>query len=350
MINEFDKEIDAILRKMQSEPSATAAGLSTHLDADEISAFAENALPENAKMRSIAHFADCDRCRKILSNLILLNAEPASEFVHAEEAAASIIPWYQKLFAVPKMAYALGALVMIFGAMIAFTVLQTSTLKNAEVSQTGETTLESKSAPATAANVPLASAPANSAFETESNTTLAANNSVDLARALPKPAPNEKSESNFGLVSEDNKPLAVQPSDSAKNKIGAGNAEVSQPLKNEAQRADRDEAKDDESALKGISPAASGALNQDARKKAMKEADAKERESINIGGKTFRREGDAWIDSAYQRGSNMMLPPLKYVSRGSSEYKKLDGDLRKIAEKLKGVVIVVWKSKAYRIQ
>ena len=36
--------------------------------------------------------------------------------------------------------------------------------------------------------------------------------------------------------------------------------------------------------------------------------------------------------------------------RGSDEYKKLDGGLKDIAEKLDGIVIVVWKNKGYRIQ
>ena len=44
---EFDKEIDAILRKARSDVGVTA---SNHLDADMMAAFAENALPERAKL------------------------------------------------------------------------------------------------------------------------------------------------------------------------------------------------------------------------------------------------------------------------------------------------------------
>ena len=89
----FDKEIDAILRKARESefafaldnPQSAIRNPQLHLDADEISAFAENALPETAKQFYTAHLADCDACRKKLSNLVLLNAEAESENVHAEE-------------------------------------------------------------------------------------------------------------------------------------------------------------------------------------------------------------------------------------------------------------------------
>ena len=73
-------------------------------------------------------------------------------------------------------------------------------------------------------------------------------------------------------------------------------------------------------------------------------------ETTSVGGKTFRREGTVWVDMAYQSGSNMQLPALTRVRRGSGEYKKLDADLRRIADNLGGVVIILWKSKGYRIE
>ena len=43
---EFDKEIDALLRKAKRGlPAVTGAAVDRHLDADELAAFAENALP-----------------------------------------------------------------------------------------------------------------------------------------------------------------------------------------------------------------------------------------------------------------------------------------------------------------
>nr|MBA2620226.1 hypothetical protein [Acidobacteriota bacterium] len=143
---EFDKEIDALLRQLAQGEAAPvfnnrqSATDNPHLDADEISLFAENALPEKAKTVYIKHFADCERCRKILSNVISQNSQTSAEIVHAEEikfAAAASIPWYRRFFAAPNLAYALGALVLIFGALIALTFLK-SVPQNSEISQTRE--------------------------------------------------------------------------------------------------------------------------------------------------------------------------------------------------------------------
>ena len=60
-----------------------------------------------------------------------------------------------------------------------------------------------------------------------------------------------------------------------------------------------------------------------------------------------RRQGDAWIDTAYNSSRSTIN-----VARGSDQYRALTADepsLRSIAEQLGGVVIVVWKGKAYRI-
>ena len=63
------------------------------------------------------------------------------------------------------------------------------------------------------------------------------------------------------------------------------------------------------------------------------------------GGKSFERRDDGvWYDSSYRGQST------KKISRGSDRYKKLDGDLRSIANELGGTVVIVWKGTAYRIQ
>ena len=71
---EFDKEIDALLRRSlraagagAGAPRETAA--TPHLDADELSAFAENALPAPARLAALSHLSDCDACRGAVVNL-----------------------------------------------------------------------------------------------------------------------------------------------------------------------------------------------------------------------------------------------------------------------------------------
>src|SRR5947209_6244575 len=71
---EFDQEMDSLLRvhaRRDTSARATMSAAQTeartasgvHLDADELSAYAENALPASARTRYSAHLADCDSCR-----------------------------------------------------------------------------------------------------------------------------------------------------------------------------------------------------------------------------------------------------------------------------------------------
>jgi hypothetical protein len=71
-------------------------------------------------------------------------------------------------------------------------------------------------------------------------------------------------------------------------------------------------------------------------------------ETRNVSGRRFAREGNAWVDTAYDSSR----PPIK-IARGSEQFRALVADepeLRAIAEQLNGVIIVVWKNRAYRIQ
>ena len=63
-----------------------------------------------------------------------------------------------------------------------------------------------------------------------------------------------------------------------------------------------------------------------------------------VGGKTFNNRDGAWYDAAYNGQATADY------RRGTAEYKKLDSGLRNVADTVGGTVVVVWKSKAYRIQ
>jgi hypothetical protein len=82
---EFDSEIDSVLRgharRGGASPVAWEAGVRpsisdssasvSHLDADEIAAFGEGALPPAARSRYSAHLADCDDCRRSVTQVAL---------------------------------------------------------------------------------------------------------------------------------------------------------------------------------------------------------------------------------------------------------------------------------------
>ncbi|HEV8158513.1 MAG TPA: zf-HC2 domain-containing protein [Pyrinomonadaceae bacterium] len=381
---EFDKEIDALLRQTAQDETAFAAEnpkskiqnpKSLHLGADEISAFAENALPEKTRAAYTTHLADCDRCRKILSNVISLNAESESETVHAEEKEIipAPIPWYRKLFVFPNLAYTLGALVLVFSGIAVLTVLQNSNnLQNAEISQVSErqptgkgmssdgdaTPVESYSNSMMSSNTMMS----NSASMNSSSTS-AANFS-----AVPS-APVMTANSNASGRRESDKDLKAEPKATAPQKEPADSAKTDVPVITVAPPSPKENNYSAENEAQKQQPAQNSmAQNQtiivpdsrdvqslpkltrraESKNKKLEESknDAQEKsiETTTVGGKTFKRTNNAWYDSAYKG------QPTINITRGTKEYKKLDSDLRGIVENLGGTVVLVWKEKAYRIQ
>nr|MBA3692235.1 zf-HC2 domain-containing protein [Acidobacteriota bacterium] len=374
---EFDKEIDALLRQTAQDETAFAAEnpkskiqnpKSLHLGADEISAFAENALPEKTRAAYTTHLADCDRCRKILSNVISLNAESESETVHAEEKEIipAPIPWYRKLFVFPNLAYTLGALVLVFSGIAVLTVLQNSNnLQNAEISQVSErqptgkgmssdgdaTPVESYSNSMMSSNTMMS----NSASMNSSSTS-AANFS-----AVPS-APVMTANSNASGRRESDKDLKAEPKATAPQKEPADSAKTDVPVITVAPPSPKENNYSAENEAQKQQPAQNSmAQNQtiivpdsrdvqslpkltrraESKNKKLEESknDAQEKsiETTTVGGKTFKRTNNAWYDSAYKG------QPTINITRGTKEYKKLDSDLRGIVENLGGTVVLVWK-------
>jgi hypothetical protein len=64
----------------------------------------------------------------------------------------------------------------------------------------------------------------------------------------------------------------------------------------------------------------------------------------NAGGKSFEFRDGVWYDTAYRR------QPFTTVRRGTEAFLRLDAGLRSIAEAVGGTSVIVWNSKAYRIQ
>jgi hypothetical protein len=117
-----DTQIDVLLRRYARHSQGSSA--TEHLDADELSAFAEGSLPEAARSRYVSHLVDCDSCRQIVSQLAI-----SSGAVVAPEAStardASDYSWWQRLsgfFAPPTLRYAAFAMVLITVAGVVFLV------------------------------------------------------------------------------------------------------------------------------------------------------------------------------------------------------------------------------------
>lgn len=363
MIEGFDKEIDAILRKARGGESVILNN--SHLDADEIAAFAENALPEKAKPLYTKHLADCDRCRRILSNIISLNseAENVPAFVAAKEIqTAPVLPWYRRLFAFPNLAYSLSALVLVFGGLIGFIALQST--KIADVSQMSEKPFEPKSAPvantannannatatsntamatnSTIANVPMNSnaasvSPSNSATNSTANTTVS-----DSPVGKPQISPRERAQSTPAKTEEDScQDCGSGDENETVNQPTTENEDkevVTRDLKNPVRKVDPDkDKKTDNNADSAVGKTQKPILSSP-------NSSATTTETIKVSGKTFNRRNNVWIDSQYKGQATTN------ITRGTDDYKKLDSDLRQTVERLGGTVVIVWKTKAYRIQ
>ena len=378
---EFDKEIDVLLRQARKGEAVFTATTpqSAHLDADEISAFAENALPEKAKQIYTAHLADCDSCRKSLSNLILLNTENVDEIVRSPEkivAAPPTIPWYRKLFALPNLAYTLGALVVLFGGFIGFMVLQNlNNSQTSEVAKISEKAVEQMPSESVAATPELSSSVnanmavnSNTAAIYSSNSMMSnapMNSNMSVAPKNPAPSLSEpkkdesRSESDLARVNKEGNnfsadgaaenqanqdfvegltagrrnqriqddPRNSTPQLSANPNLPANNRQISELPANGRRSAELQ-----------TSPAAKP------ESKKAKTSDAIEEAATTIGGKTFNRRNNVWYDAGYNQQSTIN------ITRGTEKYKKLDRGLRSIVENLGGTVVIVWKEKAYRIQ
>lgn len=359
---EFDKEIDALLRQTAKGESAFASGIpnSNHLDADEISAFAENALPGMAKQRYTAHLANCNSCRKSLSNLILRNPETKSETVHAEETAAisSTIPWHKHLFAFPNLAYTLGALVLVFSGIIGFVVVQNmNKSQNAEVSQISEKLQsnngifqnnEAAPTPTGFSNNANIASNTNAASVSSSNSTAevpAMNSNMNIIVSKPSVLPNAAPKNEPRR--EDNSPTANKEN----NFQADGTIADTQIEKKQDSAAVNDNSAEDDKTLKSETKLSARQTSELPKAKTLsstlkkaEKSDAANSETTRVGGKTFNRRNNVWYDAAYnnQKTTN--------ITRGTSEYKKLDADLRVIVENLGGTVVIIWKEKAYRIQ
>ncbi len=401
MVNEFDKEIDAMLRDLAKGDTFAQILPDLHLDADEISAFAENALPKKARLRTMEHLADCSNCRKILANTFLLNSEDQSEIIHEEAKTVATIPatpWYKKLFAFPQLAYTTGAMALLLVGMVGLLVLQSS--RNSEpmmaqkeraadkpyntggASSEGEAPLNESYSANSTANAP--STTANSA-SIPSNSSAAIPESKDAVPMSPTGSSNSNistlktaEEDSLADKIKDNDDSLVatksaeQPTDLAKkeeakpvatpaNEVAETverrdmnkQSEVSQNRAENQQNISPDSKNVARQQTVSPAPSASGASregekNETPKAKKVGKSDEDRKDSSNgtrnIGGKTFRNANGVWTDSSYTGGAT------KSVKRGSDDYKKLDSGLQNIGNSLSGTVIVVWGGKNYKIQ
>lgn len=374
---DFDKEIDALLRKAHGDAAAAATVSAAHLDADEIAAFAENALPEKTRQSYITHFAACDRCRKILSRSILLNAEAEQNAVaSAENAAPTVLrpAWRQSLFGMPTIAYTMGVLVLLFSGFLGLVVWENMG-GGAEVSRVAQTEPYSAAANSNLAAAPAANAAGNAVNAAAANTMTASNTAAvgQAPSSLANAAENAPAAEPMGRTPAtpradeqtktpgpptDNKvqqpAAAAAPPPALKNaqeeakttdSLAASKDDREEPFKMKQRQADSElGAKKKEAPVTAMRAAKPSLSERNVTPMIDGASGSGYAATRTVNGRSFTKKDGVWYDAVYHGQSTIN------VRRGTDAYKKLDGGLRSIADSLGGTVVTVWKDKAYRIQ
>lgn len=442
---EFDKEMDALLRRNAGAAGGRGARgreaprASAHLDADELSAFAENALPTVARRGAASHLADCDECRGVVVGLARA-AGPAGEM--GKRAAAASVEgrasapgrgWFAALFSPRVLRFVAPALALCLVAAAALVVLRGRRNSGSSVALRNQERDAARPAVVGegAANAGT-SAPANASANTSANVAAP----VEDSNVTPAPAAPETRA--FSAARGDESPdgseghsraAHSQPPAEAEDKAGeappsqpavtasapAAGADAVQPpppapaaapreaekQAKEEQRsvADEEVARVDESQQERRVNQSGNAVNNvelnqqtpdGSRTKSANstyggrvalppparrapertnrsmngpragggghEAEARERDAAaepsgdtrSVGGRRYRREGGAWVDTNYRPSMSMTG-----VRRGTEAYRALVADipeLGRIAEQLGGEVVTVVRGRAYRIR
>jgi hypothetical protein len=442
---ESDTEIDRLLRrhvrrKARGARSATEAAASDdadgglasaaighHLDADELNAYAEGALPEGARSRYFVHLADCDECRGLVTRLTLAagGATATGERAGAGEASGSRSwrEWLAAFFAPSVLRYAVPALALLAVMIVAWVATRerrsadlvaqneqrstantsTTQSRNEHASQPDTATANTATTNTSVASGESASHNANAgavAFDKgEANTAATPAQRKDVEREQnavapmnnPKPAdqPEAGGLSNSRAGDRDEEATIAkaqpQPPPPAAASVPASKAPVEDDKFSKEEASKEAEQKTDAGEKnKTAGPAAdtnaggfifgSTATESRASAKRAPESgrreraergrqadevqlsreptvvsgkDERETETRTAGGRRFRRQGSAWVDTAYSSSRATVN-----VARGSEQYRALVADepgIRTIADQLSGTVILVWKSHAYRI-
>ena len=401
---EFDKEIDALLRKAKRDSPAAigVAGSTAHLDADELAAFAENALPDRTRAFYITHLADCDTCRKTFAGFIAMNPEAAADAasVSAEPLIASKLPWYKRLFAMPNLAYMMGALVVMFSGIIGVLVYQNQmssgsmqtaratkqepviarepneepqTFSNASSSSNSNAAASSPVQDVTKSGVEVGSAGTGT---TSSNSMIGDSPTANPATAQPKALEENKpvdTASGGSLLPEapvKQPAVAAAPPQTVVKEKDAENRRELDDKKTLAKTEQAEISRNDElsktdaqnqnNISRDASPGANSAKMRAVGPRQVQSQTQSNQVTIDgadasiagraisnlktAGGKKFEFRDGVWYDTAYTGQGK------KDVKRGTDKYIRLDTGLRSIADQIGGTVVVVWNGQAYKIK
>ncbi|HEV7744213.1 MAG TPA: zf-HC2 domain-containing protein [Pyrinomonadaceae bacterium] len=382
-------EVDLLLRSLararetaawqSSAEAGDIEGISAaHLDADELNSYAEGVAPAAARARYIEHLADCAACRGIVVGLSQAAGVANRLEVPEQKGGASFWQKLGALLSPPVLRIAVSALVLIAVVGIGFVALRqkggSEFVAQNEPKPAGLPTAQNNIKPPVNPTPELQPKTGGELFsvtpsESPDKRQAAAGKTAGAEEAPPatiaKAVPKDAGSSVNGADAREVQPFAREPKAEVPStpmfdtEKSAGVAKE-QPVKREDRSRDQDEVLRNEGddihgpnrARNAPAPAAtqrSGlTLGRGGPSSMEKSKKAAEAETRTVMGRQFTREGDAWVDVAYDSSRATVR-----LSRGSDQFRALVADepgIRTIAEQLNGVVIVVWKGRAYRIQ
>ncbi|MFV0387750.1 MAG: hypothetical protein ACK5NT_03255 [Pyrinomonadaceae bacterium] len=363
MTNEFDNEIDAILKSAVKAGGFDTKVFENHPDADEIAAYAENSVTGNLRHKLTSHFSDCDRCRTILSNTVKLNTEHSEKNPHvapktkaAETGKKGALPWYKSIFSTKNLVFGLSAAVLLLvGAFGFFALRQTTNPETATVKD-------------------MSTAPSGSNETAQS----AEANSSELSKSSPETENGDVSNSEIAQLEPlrskqitPEKPISKNPQTNGSSVADKGETKGKETVSSSEPTPNVDNIAPPPPAPKGKTESAdmeifeSGVPRDTPRRQPGKPSVvAKNRSPVTrqtggsidsaevadgaattrtVSGKKFERRNGVWYDSAYNGQKTIN------VKRGSDEYKQADASVKSAGDALSGTVVIISGSKAYRI-
>jgi hypothetical protein len=398
-----NNEIDLLLRSLakgqrgQSSLASDRAfngekqGLSDHLDADELSSFAEGVVPTAARSRFISHLADCESCRGVVVNLTQSSGVAAGSKTLEPQSGAGFWSKMASLFSPPVLRYAVPAIALTAVIAVSFFALRQQ--NRADLVAKNEAT--KPASPASVAEQPIGSPLAQPNIEAPAKTRGTNEHRVHLEDSSERKAPQDdkqaSTKSSMEASDADTANLSSQKSSSQPKSYVAGvdrrvfatepqaaPAPPPKPAINEADKAGEKEEMVTKREVQGLPVESNQAEKNQTRDEAGRHGPSRnnstiggagradglvvdgiesrtkskkdsedESETRTVSGKRFRRQGNAWVDTAYESSRRTIN-----VSRGSEQFRALVADepaIRTIAEKLSGVVIIVSNGRAYRI-
>jgi hypothetical protein len=381
-------EVDLLLRSLARGREAASqnsfdrgdgeGSSSAHLDADELNSYAEGVAPPPARARYTEHLADCAACRGIVVGLSQAAGVANRLEVPEQKGGASFWQKFGALLSPPMLRIAVSAVVLIAVVGIAFLALR----QGSGLRMVAQNEPISKALPAAQNDT---APPVNPTPESETKTgdgafpvtasgspdkrQVTLDNKAGVVEEVPpspiaKAAPKDAGSSIDGADASVSQPFAREPK-AAAPPPPILDTEKSAELAKERSAKREDRARDQDEVFRneaddihgpnrarnmpapvatqrsGVAGGRGGPSSADKKKMA-------EAETRTVMGRHFTREGDGWVDVAYDSSRATVR-----LSRGSDQFRALVADepgIRTIAEQLNGVVIVVWKGRAYRIQ